>query len=545
MDTGNKITHEKVRFAHQFILVHGKNYFIKRRKPQLSRILIKYFSLLIISLLSACVSTQTQDPNVIIILADDLGFSDLGCTGSEFQTPNLDSLAANGVLFTNCYNTSRCCPTRASLLTGRYQHQVGFGHMDTDLGVPAYQGRFFDGVTILPEQLKNHGYRTMMLGKWHLGHEEDHTPLARGFDRMYGIPKGGGVYFYPCVGRDRQVFLNDRQVFPDSNWYSTDAFTDYAIEFAEEAIGEDKPFFMYLAYIAPHFPLQARREDILKYQGKYKKGYAHYRQQRFEKQKELGLISADTKLSPPDHENWDTIKNKEAEDLKMAVYAAQVDRMDQNIGRLISTLRQNGQLENTAIFFLSDNGAASTNLHQFPEAEIGSKDCWSAYGRSWANVSNTPFRKYKAMAHEGGIITPLIMHWPAGLRSNGLITRQPIHIIDLFPTILSLVSGLDEDGNLENLEGSSLMPVIRGERSGTAKTMLFEHQGNRAVRVGDWKLVSRHRQSWELYHLKDDPTELNNLAENHPDKKSELLSAYKQWANENGVEEWPIENINK
>ena len=502
---------------------------------------IKYFLLLMLFLLGACGSKHISTPNVIIILADDLGFSDLGCTGAEIHTPNLDSLAADGVLFTNCYNTSRCCPTRASLLTGRYQHQVGFGHMDADLGVPAYQGRFLHGVTILPERLKDHGYRTVMLGKWHLGHEHDHAPLARGFDRMYGIPKGGGVYFYPCVGRDRQIFLNDQQVFPDSNWYSTDAFTDYAIKFSEEAVDDDKPFFMYLAYIAPHFPLQAREEDIAKYQGKYKKGYAHYRQKRFEKQKRLGVISLNTELSPPDHENWDAVRNKDAEDLKMAVYASQVDRMDQNIGRLISSLRSQGQLDNTVIFFLSDNGAASTNLHQFPHAEIGSRACWSAYGKSWANVSNTPYRKFKAMTHEGGIITPLIVHWPAGLRSKGVISYQPIHIIDIFPTVLSLASrSWDHLSHLEKLEGTSLMPYLTGDTKGTARTMFFEHQGNRAVRAGDWKLVARHRQDWELYHIKDDPTELNNLIEEHPDKKSELLTVYRQWADKNGVEDWPI-----
>lgn len=483
-------------------------------------------------------------PNVIVVMADDMGFSDLGCTGSEIETPNLDALADNGVLFTNCYNTSRCCPTRASLLTGLYQHQAGYGHMDSDMGYPAYQGRFRDGVVTVAQLLQEKGYRTVMLGKWHLGHEEEYVPLARGFDRMYGIPKGGGVYFYPCIGRDRQIYLNKEQVIPDSTWYSTDAFTDYAIQFAREAKTDNKPFFMYLAYIAPHFPLQAWPEDIQKYRGQYSKGYAFYRHRRFEKQKRLGLLPAHTKLSPPDNEDWESVKAKSQEDLKMAVYAAQIDRMDQNIGRLITELKRQDKLDNTIIFFLSDNGGADTNLHAHPEAEIGSRHCWSAYGKSWANVSNTPYKKYKAMTHEGGIITPLIVHWPDGIKSQGRISHDPVHIIDIVPTILSLAQTeypkTYKGQALAPLMGTDIMPLVHGATPAKDKTMFFEHQGNQAARIGNWKLVRRHNEEWELYNLEEDPTELNNLINKRAEKADSLKTMFNQWADKYGVRPWPI-----
>ena len=497
-----------------------------------------------------CYACQTSDqrnagkPNMIIILADDMGYSDLGCTGSEIHTPNLDKLAEGGVLFTNCYNTSRCCPTRASLLTGLYQHQAGYGHMDSDLGTTAYQGRFRDGIVTIAELLKQEAYRNIMIGKWHLGHEEEFAPLARGFDRMYGIPKGGGVYFYPCIGRDRQVYLNDEQVHPDSNWYSTDAFTDHAIEFVEEADADQKPFFLYLAYIAPHFPLQARAEDIEKYRGKYSKGYAFYRNQRFEKQRELGVIASNTKLSPADYKDWDAVKNKKEEDLKMAVYAAQMDRLDQNVGRLIDKLKALGIYDNTVILFLSDNGAVYTGLNETPDALIGSRNSWAAYGKSWGNVSNTPFRYYKSMTHEGGVITPMIVHWPKGIESKGLITQEPVHIIDVMPTLLQLAGSSypNEFNNqrLAPLPGNSFIPLLDGEKQNPDKEMYWEHSGNQAVRIGDMKLVRRHKKEWELYNLKEDPTELNNIATDYPEEFTALKKRWDSWAEDHEVEDWPV-----
>jgi arylsulfatase A-like enzyme len=502
-----------------------------------------FISSFIFLLMQSCVR-DVKKPNIILILADDMGYSDLGCTGSEIETPNLDKLANNGVFFTHCYNTSRCCPTRASLLTGLYQHQVGYGDMDSDLGQPAYQGRFREGVVTIAQLLKQEDYRNIMIGKWHLGHEKEFAPLARGFDRMYGIPKGGGVYFYPCIGRDRQVFLNHDQVFPDSSWYSTDAFTDYAIEFAQEANADQKPFFMYLAYIAPHFPLQARIEDINKYRGKYSNGYEFYRNQRFQKQKSLGIVMEQTQLSPPDYESWDDVQNKEQEDLKMAVYAARVDRMDQNIGRLTDQLKTMGIYDNTVIFFLSDNGAVNVGMNDTPEARIGSRDSWAAYGQSWGNVSNTPYRYYKRMTHEGGVITPLIVHWPDGMVKNGLIAHEPVHIIDFMPTLLDIAGGSYptsfQKQDLIPVTGQTFLPLLNDTQQYPEKVMYWEHEGNKAVRKGDWKLVKRYNNPWELYQINNDPTEITNLVTQYPDLFDSLRKDWQTWADKVGVEDWPL-----
>ena len=339
--------------------------------------------------------------------------------------------------------------------------------------------------------------------------------------------------------------MNKEQVVPDSTWYSTDAFTDYAIQFAREAQTDNKPFFMYLAYIAPHFPLQARPEDIDKYRGKYSKGHEFYRRHRFEKQKRLGILPAHTKLSPPDYKDWESVKDKTQEDLKMAVYAAQMDRMDQNIGRLITALKKQDGLDNTIVFFLSDNGGADTNLHAHPEAEIGSRHCWSAYGRSWANVSNTPYRKYKAMTHEGGIITPLIVHWPDGIKTRGRISHEPVHIVDIVPTVLSLARSdypkTYKGQALAPLMGTDIMPLVHGKTRVSDKTMFFEHQGNQAARMGNWKLVRRHNQEWELYNLAEDPTELDNLINEQVQIADSLRKLFNQWAEQCGVRPWPIE----
>lgn len=506
--------------------------------------------LILLLILTACQSQeqtsqqQNTKPNIIVILADDMGFSDLGCTGSEIETPNLDVLANDGLLFTNCYNTSRCCPTRASLLTGVYQHRAGYGHMDSDLGSEAYQGRFRPGVVTIAQLLQRADYRTIMVGKWHLGHEPENAPLGRGFDRMYGIPKGGGVYYYPCIGRDRQVYLNDQQVFPDSTWYSTDAFTDYALDFAQEAYHDQKPFFMYLAYIAPHFPLQARPEDIAKYRGKYSQGYDYYRKQRFRKQKELGVVASNTALSEADFPDWHTIENPEEEDLKMAVYAAQIDRLDQNVGRLVDKLKELEIYDNTVIMFLSDNGAASVELNTTPNAEFGTRNSWSAYGKNWANVSNTPYRQYKAMTHEGGIITPLIMHWPQGITDHRLV-RTPVHINDILPTCLALAGteypSIYRGDSLTAIDGRNILPFIQEPSSHDSQSLFWEHQGNQAVREGDLKLVRQHGYPWELYDLESDPSETTNLYETRQDVAEHLEKQYQQWMSRNGVRKWPIE----
>ena len=498
-----------------------------------------FFLLLGLVFLWSCPKENSR-PNILLILADDMGYSDLGCTGGEIATPNLDRLAAQGLLFTHCYNTARCCPTRASLLTGRYQHSVGIGHMDADLGWPSYRGRLDTETPMMAGLLQEQGYQTYMLGKWHLGDEPEHSPLGRGFDRMYGIPKGGGVYFYPCIGRDRQVFLDDEQVFPDSNWYSTDAFTDYAIQFVRESQRQpEQPFFMYLAYIAPHFPLQARQEDIAKYAEAYEGRIGSIREKRYRKQQRLGIVDVGTLLPPMESFKENEGHNPEEEQRKMAVYAAQVDRMDQNIGRLLEVLQELGQLDNTIVMFLSDNGAASVNLNDTPDAEIGSRNCWASYGKARATVSNTPYREHKARVHEGGIITPLIVHWPVGIRRPGEIRKDPVHIIDLLPTCLEVSGRPTGGGRIETLPGQSLVSTLNSPGQ-TERTLFWEHQGNQAVRYGKWKLVRLHRRDWELYDLEHDPTEMQNLVRQNPAKARELETEFAKWAEQNGVLPWPV-----
>lgn len=463
-------------------------------------------------------SLGQKPPNIIVILADDMGYSDLGCTGGEIQTPHLDRLAADGLLFTHCYNASRCCPSRASLLTGLYQHRAGVGHMSSDLGFPAYQGHLNDQCVTIAEVLKEQGYRTIMTGKWHVGDEREHWPDKRGFERFYGIPKGGGLYFYPSKFIDRPIYRNSEQVKPDSStFYSTDAFTNEAIKFVEESSNDNKPFFLYLAYIAPHFPLQAWPEDIAKYEGMYDEGYESIRQKRYSKQKKLNIVSADAELSPSNFPSWDAVEDKSEEIHKMEVYAAQVDRMDQNIGRLISYLEKTDELDNTVIFFLSDNGATAEGVNLSPDAQIGTAASFVSYGQNWANVSNTPYRLYKSMAHEGGIITPLIVHWPEGIGQSGRFIKEVVHINDIMPTCLDIAGATYPDAyqgrEILSLDGQSFTPLLKQDKKDIYRQFFWEHQGNQAVREGDWKLVKRNNQPWQLYHLEQDPTELHDLSE--------------------------------
>ena len=300
---------------------------------------------------------------------------------------------------------------------------------------------------------------------------------------------------------------------------------------------------MYLAYIAPHFPLQARPEDIEKYRGKYSQGYEYYRNQRFQKQQALGVIASNTVLSEADFPTWNTVENPKEEDLKMAVYAAQIDRMDQNIGRLVDMLRKLNTLENTIILFLSDNGATDVELNDTPEAKLGTRDSWAAYGKSWGNVSNTPYRQYKARTHEGGTITPLIMHWPKGITETNQLIHQPVHINDIMPTCLELAGATYpaqyQGRETLSLDGRSFLPALRGEKLST-QPFYWEHQGNQAVREGDMKLVRRHRQPWELYNLKDDPTELRNLSDTHVNVSQQLQRQYQHWMKKNEVQPWPM-----
>ncbi|TKG94324.1 arylsulfatase [Puteibacter caeruleilacunae] len=491
-------------------------------------------------------SAESKDkrPNIIVILVDDMGYSDLGCMGSEINTPNLDKLANQGVLFTNFYNTSRCCPSRASLLTGQYQWDAGIGHMDnTRSNAPEYQGYLNNQSITIAEALGSNGYRTFMSGKWHVGNKREHWPDKRGFQQFYGTPEGGGVYFYPSRFYKRDVYKNGKQVHPDSTWYSTDGFTDAALEFIQHEKSQTEPFFMYMAYIAPHFPLQAKPEDIAKYLGQYDKGYDEVRKARFKKQKELGIVRKDLPISAPTYPEWEQVKNKDQEARKMEVYAAMVDNLDQNIGKLIQELKEHQLYENTVIMFLSDNGGCPSNFNKTPNAKIGTRYSNSAYGK-WHNVSNTPLRYGKRREHEGGISTPLIVHWPAGRIKHGKIIREPAHINDIMPTCLELSKTTYPDtykGNkLSKLDGQSFMPLAKGKVQDRKRYYFWEHEGNKAVRQGDWKLVKLHKKPWELYHVKDDPYEMKDLIDQYPDKASELETKYHAWAKDHGVRAWPL-----
>lgn len=493
---------------------------------------------------ASCSFGQTERPNIIAILVDDMGYSDLGCTGAEIKTPNLDALAKQGVLFTHCYNTSRCCPTRASLLTGQYQWDVGMGHMTaTKSSLPEYQPQMNTRSPTVAELLKLAGYQTFMAGKWHVGDARNAWPDHRGFDQFYGTPAGGGLYFYPSKFYKRPVFHNGQEVKPDASWYSTDGFTSYTVDFIKNRRDKGRPFFIYLAYIAPHYPLQAKQADIDKYRDVYSVGYDAIRKARFEKQRRLGIVSSDIPASKSVHGNWASVKDKAQEALKMAVYAAQVDCLDQNIGKLVTALRQEGILDNTAIMFMSDNGGCSAGFNRTPEADIGTRYSNAAYGK-WYNVSNTPYRMAKAQEHEGGIITPMIMHWPNGIERAGQVISEPLHIMDIPPACLAL-AGAEYPAtyqlrDLDPPDGISFLPLLGGAQQEKDRVFYWEHQGNRAVRKGNWKLVALHKQNWELYNLAQDPYEQFDLAGENTEKAGGLLKLYEDWAEEHGVQPWPL-----
>jgi arylsulfatase len=488
-------------------------------------------------------------PNIILIMADDLGFSDIGCYGSEIHTPNLDRLAAGGIRFTQFYNAARCCPTRASLLTGLYPHQAGVGGMvsPADSGTPGpYQGYLNDKCVTIAEVLKKAGYTTLMSGKWHVGESRPHWPTDRGFDRYFGLISGAANYFditkSKRKGVKRQMAIDDKPYIPPGeNFYMTDAITDHAVNYIDRYGREDKPFFLYVAYTAPHWPLHALPEDIAKYKGKYLEGWDTLRNHRYKRMLEMGIIDKKWPLTPRDDGAipWDQVEDKELMDLKMVVYAAQIDRMDQGIGRIFGKLKDVGKEENTLFLFLSDNGGCHESgplgfdirKNGLPP---GGVDSYMSYGRSWANASNTPFRLFKHWVHEGGIATPLIAYWPDVIKNKGGITHQPGHIIDVMATCLD-VAGAQYPESFKGkevipLEGKSLVPVFQGRKRKPHKYLFWEHQKNEAVRQGKWKLVARKLGRWELYDIKQDRSEINDLSEKYPEIVDELKSKYRQCA---------------
>lgn len=510
-----------------------------------------------------------KKPNIVLIMADDMGYSDIGCYGSEIPTPNLDALAAGGLRFTQFYNSARCSPTRAALLTGIHPHQAGMGRLANEtIGQKAqhpaaYLGYLNDRCLTLAEVLRPAGYRTYLAGKWHLGQsDEAKWPLQRGFDRFYGILSGSSSYLRP---EGERPLSRDNQILPaptEPNYYTTDAFTDFAIQTVRET-KPGQPFFLYLAYTAPHWPLHAMPEDIAKFVGKYRAGWDQLRAQRLAKMKSLGLVSADTPLSDrdPGTRAWDALTPAQQTDLdyRMAVYAAQVHRMDANIGRLVATIRERGELDHTLIVFLSDNGGCAepyTDLGGGQQDEVNdpTKRGSISYGQGWANASNTPFRRFKSHLHEGGISTPLIVHWPAGLKTKaGALDPTPGYLTDIMPTFLE-VSGAsyprESKGQvLIPLSGRSLVPNFTGRAPSPAapRTFFWEQYGFKAVRVGDLKAVFSPKamydrlnsDRWELYNLATDRTEAHDLAAQRPDDLKKLVALWNTWAAEVQVEPTP------
>ena len=484
---------------------------------------------------------------MVIILADDLGYSDIGAYGGEIATPALDALAANGLRYRQFYNAGRCCPTRASLLTGRYPHAVGMGGMVSAIGNTLrpgpYQGYLSEEATTIAEMLRSTGYRTYMSGKWHVGERPHHWPRHRGFDRYFGLISGASSYFEVIKNQRavRQMALDDTPwTPPEEGFYMTDAFTDYAIQFLQEHAADEvsQPFFLYLAYTAPHWPLHALPEDIAKYADRYHIGWDSLRLERHDRMLAMGLID-ERHVIPPRPERlsaWEDADNKEDWALRMAVYAAMVDRMDQGIGRVITQLRAMDALDNTLVVFLADNGGCAESigyrqLHDSTRAP-GERGSYVAYQEGWAMSSNTPFRLYKQWVHEGGILTPFIAHWPQGITQPGSIINGPGHVIDLLPTIQEIAQG-----EPTMTDGNSLVPHFNGVSSDSDdRTLYWEHIGHRAIRQGDWKLVlDRRMGEWELYNLDVDPVEAQDLMASHPDHADQLAALWYTWADSLGV----------
>tara|TARA_Y100000588_G_scaffold395280_1_gene522319 strand:- start:1073 stop:2770 length:1698 start_codon:yes stop_codon:yes gene_type:complete len=554
-------------------------------------------SLLLLLNLSAGCGPQEEEaqinshPNIILIMSDDMGYSDIGCYGGEINTPVLDRLAHNGLRFTQFYNGARCCPTRASLMTGLYPQQAGVGHMVSDRGTPAFRGDLSKNAVTIAEALKDAGYATYMSGKWHItpyiieNPTKHNWPRQRGFDKFFGMISGAGSLFDP-----RSLANDNEYVAPREGFYCTTDFTDYAIQCIEDHV-TDNPFFLYLSYTAAHWPMHAPEDAIAKYKGKYDKGWDVMREERFKKMKEMGLIKPGWEMTPRDDHvrAWDDeVQDREWEIANMEVYAAMVEVMDADIGRVVEKLSSKGILDNTLIFFLQDNGACAEELDwvdPMPPEEglvpLGPdepqtkmipymtrdgkpvklmKDAWpgppegyTAYGLDWANASNTPFREYKHWVHEGGIATPLIVHWPSGIKNTNELREEPSHLIDIMATCVDVAGSTYPDTYNRNsiipLEGRSLLPVFNKETF-QREAIYWEHEGNRAVRMGKWKLVSKANKknyfiwdktdqinlgSWELFNMEKDRTEMHDVAAKNPQLVKTMADMWQTWGKRTGI----------
>jgi arylsulfatase A-like enzyme len=525
---------------------------------------------------------SAKRPNIIVVLADDLGYSDLGCYGGEIQTPNLDKLAQGGVRFTAAYNAGRCCPTRASLLTGLYPHQAGIGKMTTNEGAPGYFGSLNEHTVTIAEALRSAGYQTGMVGKWHisettprkdkaeqlkwLAHQADYGdfgdrnnyPAARGFEKFYGTIWGVVDYFDPfsLVHGSEQV-----KTVP-KDFYYTNAIGDSAVSFVTQFAKSEKPFFMYVAYTAPHWPIQALPEDIKKYENAYQDGWQALRKKRYQRLIDLKLFDPATTPLPEfmfQDQAWATNPHRAWDAHAMAVHAAMVDRMDQNISHLIAELKRTKQLDNTLILFLSDNGASQEDPTEFgpgfdragstrdghPVAFPKNKDVLpggelvhAGIGEVWAHAINTPFRYYKAKQHEGGIATPMIAYWPQGLRQPNRLVREPVHVVDMMRTCLDLAQApypsTYQGRTITPTVGKSFVPLLT---SATAPAqplhpeLFWEHFGAAALRQQDWKIVRlTPDEPWELYDLKNNRSETKNLAAQNPARVATMNQRWQQLA---------------
>ncbi len=480
-------------------------------------------------------------PNIIVVLVDDMGFSDLGCYGSEIPTPNLDRLAAGGLRFTQFYNTGRCCPTRASLLTGLDAHEAGVGHMTADDHLPGYRGRLNDRCVTIAQVLRSAGYFTALSGKWHVGQDHGVAPWNRGFDVSLDAPAGG---YYYAADRNFDLWLDGRRLGPDApelarGWYSTDLWTDYGIRSIDRGIASKKPFFLYLAYNAPHFPLEAPLDEVARFRGQYRAGWDALRDRRHARQIERGVVERSWALSPrpPEVRAWDALSPAEQDrfDHVMAIYAAVVYHMDTAVGRLMDALRARGIADHTLVLFLSDNGG---NAESGPNGILrgdppGGPRSTVYEGESWATLSNTPFRRYKHFDHEGGIATPLIVSWPDRIKTPGL-RKQVGHVIDLMTTCVD-VAGAKYPATFDGkpilpMEGRSLLPAF-DDRPVDRGALYWEHEGNAAIRVGDWKLVRAGLDGrWELHDMAADRTELRDASGDEPKVARDLLAQWQAWA---------------
>ncbi len=517
---------------------------------------------------------RDERPNLVLIMVDDMGFSDLGCYGGEIDTPNLDRLARGGLRYTQCYNTARCCPTRASLLTGLYPHKTGMGFMtNLDAGKPGYRGELSGQCVTIAEVLRSAGYATYMAGKWHVCRDflpegpKHNWPRQRGFDRFFGTLIGVGSYWDPLT-----LTEENNSTSPKGDFYYTEAITDKAVEYIRGNPAE-KPFFCYVAYTAPHFPLHARQEVIRKYRGRFARGWDRLREQRRQRLVDLGIINPDWKLSPrdPSVPAWEQAKHRDWQQSRMEAYAATIEQVDRSVGAIVGALAQTGQLENTVIFFLSDNGGEALEhpggmigstgqpwavmryvplftrrgepviAGDIPGVRPGPATTYAGCGAAWANLSNTPFRRFKTFVHEGGIATPLVIHWPKGIRAKGELWRRPVHVIDFLPTFIEL-AGAEyprsyRGETIRPVDGISLVPTFENQTL-PQRSLFWEHRGNRAVRDGRWKLVAVNDGPWELYDVDADRTETRDLAGQHPNVVARLVKLYEDWARRSGVLPW-------